>query len=149
MDRVRTRQDLRDLIIDLFQDRQELQGRLRERNGRWRDEEEESGEGWRGPVRERIAERIAERRRGGEEGVCYFTTRGLQDEDGDLVIVVRRRVCRDLAWSRYGLLGFDRAWRRCSANITPAMSQSGTTIRRKSSRAGITPLNLFKCGDLG
>jgi hypothetical protein len=95
MDRVRTRQDLRDLIIDLFQDRQELQGRLRERNGRWRDEEEESGEGWRGPVRERIAERIAERRRGGEEGVCYFTTRGLQDEDGDLVIVVRRRVCRD------------------------------------------------------
>ena len=95
MDRVRTRQDLRDLIIDLFQDRQELQGRLRERNGRWRDEEEESGEGWRGPVRERIAERIAERRRAGEEGTCYFIIRSLQDEDGDLAVVVRRRVCRD------------------------------------------------------
>jgi hypothetical protein len=95
MDRVRTRQDLRDLIIDLIHDRQDLRGRLRERSSHWRDEEDEDGGGWRGPLRERIGERVAERRRGGEEGDCYFLTRSLQDADGDLVVVVRRRVCRD------------------------------------------------------
>ena len=94
-DRIRTRQDLRDLIIDLMQDRQDLRGRLRERISHWRDEEEEDGGGWRGPLRERIAERIAERRRGGEEGDCYFLTRSLRDEDGDFLVIVSRRVCRD------------------------------------------------------
>jgi hypothetical protein len=94
-DRVRTRQDLRDLVIDLIHDRQDLRSRPRERISHWRDEEEEDGGGWRGPLRERIAERVAERRRGDEEGDCYFLTRSLQDEDGDLVVVVRRRVCRD------------------------------------------------------
>src|ERR1700738_3706584 len=95
-DRIRTRQDLRDLIIDLIQDRQDLRGRLRERisHGRDREEEEDDG-GWRGRLRERIGERIAERRRGGEEGNCYFLTRSWRDEDGDLLVVVRRRVCRD------------------------------------------------------
>jgi hypothetical protein len=95
-DRIRTRQDLRDLIIDLLQDRQDLRGRVRERISHWRDREEEEDEGGlRGRLRERIAERIAERRRGGEEGDCYFLTRSLRDEDGDFLVIVRRRVCRD------------------------------------------------------
>ena len=73
-DRIRTRQDLRDLIVDLLQDRQDMRGRLRER----------------------IGERMAERRRGGgEEGECYFLTRSLRAQDGDLLVIVRRRVCRD------------------------------------------------------
>ena len=72
-DRIRTRQDLRDLIVDLMQDRQDMRGRLRER----------------------IGERIAERRGGGEEGDCYFLTRSLRAQDGDLLVIVRRRVCRD------------------------------------------------------
>jgi hypothetical protein len=48
-------------------------------------------------LRERIAERIAERRHGGEEeeGDCYFLTRSLRAEDGDLFVLIRRRVCRD------------------------------------------------------
>jgi hypothetical protein len=108
-DRIRTRQDLRDLIVDLIQDRQDMRGRLRERIGeriaerrgggeegdcRNRDEDEDDG-GWRGRLRERIGERIAERRRGGEEGDCYFLTRSLRAQDGDLLVIVRRRVCRD------------------------------------------------------
>jgi hypothetical protein len=99
-DRIRTRQDLRDLIIDLMQDRQDLRGRLRERIGeriaeRRRGGEDDDDGGWRERLRGRIAERIAERRRGGEEGDCYFLTRSLRDEDGDFLVVVRRRVCRD------------------------------------------------------
>jgi hypothetical protein len=95
-DRIRTRQDLRDLIVDLIQDRQDLRGRLRERISQSRDREEDEDEGgMRGRLRERIAERIAERRRGGEEGDCYFLTRSLRDEDGDFLVIVRRRVCRD------------------------------------------------------
>ena len=77
-----------------------LRGRLRERIGeriaeRRRGGEEDEDGGLRGRLRERIGERIAERRRGGEEGDCYFLTRSLRDEDGDLLVVVRRRVCRD------------------------------------------------------
>ena len=96
-DRIRTRQDLRDLIVDLMQDRQDLRGRLRERISQRRDREDEDDDdgGCRGRLRERIGERIAERRRGGEEGDCYFLTRSLRDEDGDLLVIVRRRVCRD------------------------------------------------------
>src|ERR1700736_1058866 len=97
-DRIRTRQDLRDLIVDLIHDRQDLRGGLRERIGHRRDRDEYEGEdggGWRGRLRERIAERMAERRRGGEEGECYFLTRSLRDEDGDFLVIVRRRVCRD------------------------------------------------------
>src|ERR1700756_5753803 len=100
-DRIRTRQDLRDLITDLIQDRQDLRGRVRERiaervaERRCGGEEEEDDGGLRGRLRERIAERVAERRRGGEEGDCYFLTRSLRAQDGDLVVIVRRRVCRD------------------------------------------------------
>lgn len=96
-DRIRTREDLRDLIVDLLRDRPDLRGRLRERisQGRDREEDEDDG-GLRSRVRERLAERIAERRHGGdEEGECYFLTRSLRDEDGDLLVIVRRRICRD------------------------------------------------------
>jgi hypothetical protein len=93
-DRIRTRQDLRDLITNLFHDRPELRS-PREGVSQWRDEEEEDGRGWRGPLRERTAEPLAERRGSGEEEDCYFLTRSLQDQDGDFVVLVRRRVCRD------------------------------------------------------
>ena len=104
--------DLRDLltnlghlIVDLIQDRQDMRGRLRERigeriaerrgggeEGDWRNrDEDEDGGGLRG----RLRERIAERRHGGEEGDCYFLTRSLRAQDGDLLVIVRRRVCRD------------------------------------------------------
>src|SRR4030081_2281927 len=56
-DRIRTRQDLRDLIVDLIQYRHNM----------------------RGSHRERIGERIAERRGGGEEG--DWRNRD-EDEDG-------------------------------------------------------------------
>jgi len=75
-----------------------LRGRLRERVGHWRDrgdEEDEDGGGLRGRLRERVGDRVAERRRGGEEGDCYILTRSLRDADRDLLVVVRRRVCRD------------------------------------------------------
>jgi len=96
-DRIRTREDLRDLIVDLLRDREELRGRLRDRMSRWRDrdEEDENVMGRRNRLRERIAERIAERRLGGDEGDCYFLTRSLRDEDGDFLVIVRRRICRD------------------------------------------------------
>ena len=106
MDRIRTRQDLRDFLVDVLEERQEgrermrhfwreddegWQGRLRERIGQWRDREDEDG----GYLRGRLRERFAERRRGLEEGECYFLTRSLRDEDGDLFVLVRRRVCPD------------------------------------------------------
>jgi len=97
-DRIQTREDLRDLIGDLLRDRPDLRGRLREWMGNWRDrEEDEDDGGWRRRRRERIAERIAERRRGGEEeeGECYFLTRSLRDQDGDFLVLVRRRICGD------------------------------------------------------
>jgi len=109
-DRIRTRQDLRDLIVDLLQDRQDMRGRLRERigeriaerhgggeEGDWRNRDQDDDDGgWRARLRERMGERMAERRHGGgEEGECYFLTRSLRAQDGDLLVIVRRRVCRD------------------------------------------------------
>jgi hypothetical protein len=52
---------------------------------RWDDEDE--GGGWRGRLRERLSER--------RDGDCYFLTRSLRNEDRSLLVVVRRRVCRD------------------------------------------------------
>ncbi len=78
--------------------RERLRGRIAERIAERRrggeDGDDDDG-GWRGRLRGRIAERIAERRRGGEDGDCYFLTRSLRAEDGDLLVIVRRRVCRD------------------------------------------------------
>jgi hypothetical protein len=107
VDRIRSREDLRDFIKDVLEER----GGSRERMHHWRDREDEDEGGWRGGRRERMGhwrededegdwrgrlrERIAERRRGGEEGECYFLTRSLRDEDGDFLVLVSRRVCRD------------------------------------------------------
>jgi hypothetical protein len=94
-DRIRTREDLQDLIADL-RERQDMRGRMRERIGNWREREDDEGEeGWHGSLRKRLAERMAERRHGGDEGECYFLTRSLRDEDGDFLVIVRRRVCGD------------------------------------------------------
>src|ERR1700730_4662085 len=88
--------DLRDLLRDRIRTRQGFRRRSRERISQRRDrEDEEDDGGLRGRLRERIGERIAERRRGGEEDDCYFLTRSLRDEYGDLLVLVRRRVCRD------------------------------------------------------
>jgi hypothetical protein len=76
------REDLRD------DDDGDRRGRLRERVQAFRDRDDEDHGGW----RSRLRQRIAERRDGGG---CYFLTRSLRDEDGDLLVVVRRRRCRD------------------------------------------------------
>lgn len=105
-DRIRTREDMRDLIVDLLRDRQDLRSRLRERISNCRDEDEDEG-GLRGRLRERISdwrEREDEgedgrrgrlRARGLERGECLIVTRSVRDEDRDLLVLVRRRVCPD------------------------------------------------------
>jgi hypothetical protein len=99
MDLIQERRDSRDELRDLIQERRDRRGelrdflqdhpwlgeRLRERAAsRWDDEDEG---GWRGRWRGRLAERL-----GGE---CYFLTRSLRNQDGSLLVVVRRRLCRD------------------------------------------------------
>jgi hypothetical protein len=84
------RQDLRDALMEhLGDDDGDRRGRLRERVQAFRDRDDEDD----GDRRSRLRQRIAERRDGGEG--CYFLTRSLRDEDGDLLVVVRRRRCRD------------------------------------------------------
>ena len=89
MDRLQERRDRRADLVDRLLDRRDRRDRLRERiSSRWDDDEEEEEDGgWRGRLRERLAER-----RGGD---CYFLTRSLRDADRSLLVVVRRRVCRD------------------------------------------------------
>lgn len=97
MDRMHDRRDRRERLRERissrwdddedgsWRDRGDRRDRLRERiSSRWDDEEDE---GLRGRLRERLAER-----RGGS---CYFLTRSLRNEDHTLLVVVRRRVCRD------------------------------------------------------
>lgn len=116
LDLLRERRDRREALMDLVRaraeardddwDRGDLRERLRE-GLRERFAERHGEDGWHRGFRERFAgrfgedgwrhrlrERIAERR-GGEEGDCYFLTRSLRDEDGDFLVVVRRRICRD------------------------------------------------------
>lgn len=77
------RMDRRGELMDFLRDHPRLRERLRERMAaRWTDE----GEG-RGRLRERLASRLS--------GDCYFLTRSLRNQDGSLLVVVRRRVCRD------------------------------------------------------
>jgi hypothetical protein len=106
-DRVRSRQDTRDLLLDLLRNRLRewlagrrerdedgdggLRGRLRERLANLRDSDEDSDGGLRGRLRERLAERI----RGRDSDACHIFTRSLRNEDGDFLILVRRRICRD------------------------------------------------------
>lgn len=88
------RRERRGELVDRLQDRRELRGELRGRareriSSRWGDEEDEYEEddGWRGRVRERLAKR--------QGGDCHVITRSLRNEDRTLLVVVRRRVCRD------------------------------------------------------
>ena len=90
---------LRGRLRERFADRRDrdddsdggLRGRLRERLADSRDSDEDSGGGLRGRLRERLAERL----RGHDSGDCYIFTRSLRDQDGDCLIIVRRRICRD------------------------------------------------------
>jgi hypothetical protein len=115
---VRDHPDRRDMLIDLLQERRDRRAermdrreRLRERvSSRWDDDEDESLQG-RGDLRDRLRERLSSRREDEEDGSrhgrlrerlaekhggnCYFLTRSLRDEDRTLLVVVRRRVCRD------------------------------------------------------
>ena len=88
MDRLQERRDRRADLVDRLLDRGDRSDRLRERiASRSDDDEEEEDGGWRGRLRERLAER--------RDGDCYFLTRSLRDADRSLLVVVRRRVCRD------------------------------------------------------
>ncbi len=88
MDLLQERRDRRAELMDRMHDRMDMRDRIRDRiASRWEDDDH--GGDW----RSRLRERIAERRGGG--GNCYFLTRSLRDEDGSLLVVVRRRVCRD------------------------------------------------------
>jgi hypothetical protein len=102
-DWARDRPDRRDMLMDMLEDRQDRRASRMERmhdrmdrreqrreriSNRWDDDEDGSR---RGRLRERLAERLAERR----DGDCYFITRSLTNEDRSLIVVVRRRVCRD------------------------------------------------------
>ena len=86
MDLLQERRDRRAELMDRLHDRMDRRDQLRERITSRGDDEDEDG-GWRGRLRERLAER-----RGGN---CYFLTRSLRGEDQSLLVVVRRRVCRD------------------------------------------------------
>jgi hypothetical protein len=70
-DWARDRPDRRDMLMEMLEDRQDRRANQMER------------------MHDR--ERLAERR----DGDCYFLTRSLTNEDRSLIIVVRRRVCRD------------------------------------------------------
>jgi hypothetical protein len=96
-DQIRSREDLRELL-DLLHERREMRGRMHERMSSWRDRDEDEEDEDRGGRRERLRERLAERmmeRHGDEGGGCFFLTRSLRDEDGDFLVIIRRRICRD------------------------------------------------------
>jgi hypothetical protein len=98
LDRLRVRRDLRDLVQDLLRSRSDrddmsdmFRHRARERLVDLREGDEDGDGGFRGRLRERLAERI----HGHDRDDCYFFTRSLRDQDGDFLIIVRRRICRD------------------------------------------------------
>jgi uncharacterized coiled-coil DUF342 family protein len=80
------RRDRRSEIMNFLRDHPWLRDRLRERLAS-RSSDEDSGGGLRGRLRERVEDRLG--------GDCYFLTRSLRRQDGDLLVVVRRRICRD------------------------------------------------------
>lgn len=120
MDLIQERRDQRDMLLDLLQERRDRRGelvdflrdhpglreRLRERLTSRSDDE--GGGGVRERLRERLASRWDDADDGGGlrgrlreglaarmEGGCYFLTRSLRTQDGSLLVLVRRRVCRD------------------------------------------------------
>jgi hypothetical protein len=107
MDLLQERRDRRSELADFLRDHPGLRDRLRERlaarsddegGGALRDrlrervasrwDDEDDGGGLRGRLRERLAARM-------DGGGCYFLTRSLRAQDGSLLVLVRRRICRD------------------------------------------------------
>lgn len=105
MDLLQERRDRRSELVDFLRDHPELRQRLRERLAARSDDED-------GGLRERLRERLASRWDGEDDGDlrgrlrerlatrmegggCYFLTRSLRAQDGSLLVLVRRRVCRD------------------------------------------------------
>jgi hypothetical protein len=70
--------------------RERIRDRLAERFG----DHGEGGEGLRERIRERVRDRLASRY-GDDGGRCFYMTRILRSEDGDVTALVRRRICRD------------------------------------------------------
>ena len=70
--------------------RERIRDRLAERFG----EHGEGGEGLRERIRDRVRDRLASRY-GDDSGRCFYMTRILRSEDGDVTALVRRRICRD------------------------------------------------------
>jgi hypothetical protein len=82
------RDDLRGMLLDhLGEGDADRRGRLRERVQTLRDRDDDDDGAGRSGLRQRIADR--------RDGGCYFLTRSLRDEDGDLLVTVRRRRCPD------------------------------------------------------
>jgi hypothetical protein len=111
MDLLQERRDRRAELMDRVQDRSDQRDRLRERITSRLDDDEDGSWRHRGDLRDRLRERTSSRFDDGEDGSwrgrlrerlaetrggnCYFLTRSLRDEDRTLLVVVRRRVCRD------------------------------------------------------
>lgn len=112
IDLLQERQDRRAEPMDRLHDRMDRRDRRRERiSSRWDDDEEDGISRGRGDLRDRLRERISSRGEDDEDGSrrgrlrerladrhggnCYFLTRSLRAEDRTLLVVVRRRVCRD------------------------------------------------------
>ena len=88
------RQDLAERLSP--EQRERIRERLSERFGADGERGEgKIGEGLRERIRERVRDRIASRLEEDGEGRCFFLTRILRSEDGDVTAMVRRRICRD------------------------------------------------------
>lgn len=85
MDMMEERRDRRHEMMERFspEQRERMDERFGERSGERGDR-----------LRERLRERMSSRY-GDEGGRCFFTTRILRSEDGDVTAMVRRRICRD------------------------------------------------------
>jgi hypothetical protein len=104
MEGMRDRHERRADLLGMLEERRERRSELMERLGpearerireRVRDRlGERYGEGRGERLRERIRDRIAERR-GSDGERCFIVTRMLRAEDGEVMAMVRRRVCRD------------------------------------------------------
>jgi hypothetical protein len=97
-ERIQARGDIRDIISERLRDRdgdarERLRGRFRERLSDWRDRDDDDDDD--GIFRGRLRERLGQRRLSRDGENCYFVTRSIRSEDGDLVAMIRRRTCRD------------------------------------------------------
>lgn len=108
---MRDRRDRRSHMMDMMEERRERRQdlaerlspeqreRIRERLAERFGADGDGGDGWRGEglrdrIRERVRDRIASRWHD-DEGRCFYMTRILRSEDGDVTAMVRRRICRE------------------------------------------------------